>query len=146
MLEQNIAHRPPEIPPIGAEGMLVIGFDISLFRFLNFFDGLGRFFVVVERGQEARLHADMQFLHLLGVHSKVLPAERPHPHKFHLSLKDIDSHRDLIDPGAAKQAAPMIHPVIMRELTAFLQAFMLEDIRLEILRIRDHRAELVHAD
>ena len=124
----------------------MVGFDISLFRGLNVFDGLGRYFVVVERGEEARLHADVQFLHFVGVHAEILPAQRTYSHQFHLALEDVDAHGEFVDPSAAKQTAPMVHPVIARELAALLQAFMLQNIGLKILRIREHRAELVHAD
>ena len=53
MLEQNVAYRPPEIPPIRSEGVLVVGFDISLFRGLDVLDGLGRFLIVIERRQQS---------------------------------------------------------------------------------------------
>ena len=74
MLEQNIAHRAPKIPPIGGEGMLVIGFDISFLRGLDFLQGLGGIFVVVEWGEKPRFYTDVQFLHLRGVHAEILPA------------------------------------------------------------------------
>ena len=42
MFEQNITHRSPEIPPIGGEGMLVVGFDIAFFGDLDIFQCLRR--------------------------------------------------------------------------------------------------------
>ena len=146
MLEQNVAHRSPEIPPVGGEGVLVIGFDISLFRFLNFFDGLGSLFVVIERGQEARLHADVKLLHLRGVQAEILSAQRPHAHEFHLAFEDVDEHGQLVQPSAAELVSPVVDTIVTRELTALLQAFVLQDVGLEVFRIGIHRAELVHAD
>lgn len=49
MLEQNIAHRSPEIPPIRGKGTLLIGFDISLLRCLDILDRLGGNGIVIER-------------------------------------------------------------------------------------------------
>ena len=146
MLEQNIPYRPPEIPPIGGKGSLVVGLDISLFRCLNVFQGLGRFLVVIERGEQPRFHADVQFLHLLRIQAKVLPAERSYPHQFHLPLENVDSHRQFVQPAAAQLAPPEIDPIIVREFSALLQSFMFQDIGLQILRIGVHRAEFVHAD
>ena len=133
MPEQNVAHRSPEIPPVGGEGMLVIGFDISLFRFLNFFDGLGGLFVVVERGQEARFHADVQLLHLRGVQAEILSAQRPYAHEFHLAFEDVDEHGQLVQPSAAELVSPVVDTIVTRELTALLQAFVLQDVGLEVL-------------
>ena len=146
MLEQNIANRAPEITPVGAEGVLVVGFDISLFRGLDVFDGLRGLFVVIERGQEPRLYADVQFLHLRGVQAEILPAQRPHAHKFHLAFEDVDEHGQFVQPGAAELVAPIIDTIVARELAAFLQAFVLQDVGLEVFRIGIHRAELVHSD
>ncbi len=92
MLEQNVAYRSPEIPPVGSEGVFVVGFDISLFRCLDVFDGLGGLFVVVERGKETRFHADMQLLHLRGVQAEILPTQRPYADEFHLAFEDVDEH------------------------------------------------------
>ena len=101
MLEQNVAYRTPEIPPVGGEGVLVIGFDISLFRGLDLLQGLGRFLVVVERGKESWFHTDVQVLHLRGIQLEIRPAERPDAHQFHLPFKDVDEHRKFIQPGLA---------------------------------------------
>ncbi len=146
MLEQNVSYRAPEIPPVGGEGVLVVGFDISLFRGLDVFDGLGGLFVVIERGQEARFHADVQLLHLRGIQAEILPAERTHAHEFHLSFEDVDEHREFIDPTTAEFVTPVIDTIVTRELAALLQAFVLQDVGLEVFRIGVHRAELVHAD
>lgn len=146
MLEQNVAYRTPEIPPIGAEGMLVVGFDISLFRGLDVFDGFGGLFVVVERGQEPRFYADVQFLHFRGVQAEILPTQRPYAHEFHLAFEDVDEHGQLVQPGAAELVSPVIDAIVAREFATLLQSFMLQDIRLEIFRVRIHRAELVHTN
>ena len=146
MLEQDVAHRPPEIPPVRGEGVLVVGFDISSLRGLDVFDGLGRGLVIIERGQEPRLHTDVQFLHFRRVHAKILPAQGPYAHQFHLPLEDVDDHGQFVDPGLPEQATPEVHPIVVGELSALLQPLMLQHIGLEILRIGVHGPELIHAD
>lgn len=146
MLEQNVTYGAPEIAPVRGEGTLVVGFDISLFRGLDVLQGFGCLLIVIERREQPRLHADMQFLHFRGVHPEILPAQRPHTHQFQLPLQDIDDHRQLVQPTAAQFAPPIIDPVIMGEFPAFLQSLMLQDIGLQILRIGIHRAELVNTD
>ena len=146
MLEQDVAHRAPEIPPVRGEGVLVVGFDISFLRGLDVFDGLGRSFVVVERGQEPRLHADVQFLHLRRVHAEVLPTQGPHAYELHLSLEDVDDHGQLVNPGFPEQAAPEVHPVVVGELSTLLQPLVLQHVGLEILGVGVHSPELIHAD
>ena len=126
--------------------MLVVGFDISLFRGLDVLDGLRRFLIIIERRKQSWLHTDVKLLHFRSIHPEILPAERPDAHQFHLPFQDIDEHRKLIQPALTKQVPPMIHPVIVRELSALLQSFMLQDIGLKILRIREHRPELVYAN
>ena len=120
MLEQNVAYRTPEIAPIRGEGVLVVGFDISLFRGLDLLQGLRRFLVVIERGKESRFHAGVQLLHLRGIQLEIRPAERPDADQFHLPLEDIDPHRQFIQPTAAKLAPPEIDTVIVREFSTLL--------------------------
>ena len=80
MLEQNITYRPPEIPPVCGEGMLMVSLNIPLLRRLNVLNGLRRLFIVIERRQKPRLHANMQLLHFRGIHPKILPTQGPYPH------------------------------------------------------------------
>ena len=101
MLEQDVAYRSPEIPPVGGEGVLVIGFDISLFRFLDLLQGLGGLLVVIERREESRLDADVQRLHLRRIELEIRSAERPHAHEFHLPLEDVDEHGQFVQPTGA---------------------------------------------
>ena len=146
MLEKNITHRPPEIPPVGSKGMLVVGIDIAFFGGLDIFQGLRRCLVVIERGQEPWLHADMQLLHLRRVHIEILTAQRADAHQFHLPLEDVDAHRKLVDPGFPEKASPEVHPVIIGKFPALLQSLMLQHIGLEIFGIAVHRPELIDAN
>ena len=146
MLEQDVAHRTPEIAPVRGEGMLVVGFDISFLGGLHVFQCLRRFLVIVEWGQESRFHADVQFLHFRGIQAEILPTERTYADQFHLALEDIDKHGQLVDPGFPEQTSPEIHPVVIGELATLLQTLMLQHIGLEVFRIAVHRPELIDAD
>ena len=146
MLEQDVAYRAPEVPPVGDEGMLEIGFDILFLRRLDFLQGFGRLFFVIERGQQARLYARAQFPHFRRVQAEIMTAQRPYAHEFHLSLEEIDEHGQFVDPSVAEPAAPEIHPVVVRELTALLQAFMFQHVGLQVLGIRIHGPKFVNAD
>ena len=146
MLEQYIPHGPPEIPPVRGEGVLVIGFDIPFLGGLDVFQGLRGSFVIVERGQKPRLDADVQLLHLGCVQAEILPAQRTDTHQFHLPLENIDAHREFVQPGFPQHPPPYVHPVVIRELAALLQALMLQHVRLKVFGIGIHGPELVHAD
>ena len=88
----------------------------------------------------------MKLLHLRRIEAEILPAQGTHAHQFHLSLEDIDKHRELVQPAAPEAPAPEVHAVVVRELTAFLKSFMLQHVGLQILRIRIHGPELIYAD
>ena len=124
----------------------MVGFDISSLGRLDILQGLGCFFVVVKRRQQARLHRNPQLLHLRRVHIEILAAEGTHAHELHLTLEEVDDHRQLIHPGFPEDPPPGVHPVVVGELPALLKALILQHIRLEILGIGIHRPELVHAD
>lgn len=146
MLEKDVAYRAPEVAPVGGEGMLVVGVDISFLRSLDVVQGDWGVFVVVKWRQEAWLHAGVQGLHLGRVEAEIVTAEGAHSDQLHLSLEYIDEHRELVKPGPAQQFAPAVHAVVARELASFLEAFVLEQIRLQVLGVRVHRAELVNTD
>ena len=133
MLEQNIAYRAPKVAPVGGEGTLVVRFDISLFRSLDILQGFGCLFIVIEWREQAWLYAHMQLLHLRRIEAEILPTQRSHSYKFHLSLEDVDAHGQFVNPGTPEPSAPKIHPVVVRELPTLLQSLVLQDIRLQIL-------------
>lgn len=124
----------------------MVGLDVSFFRGLDIVQCLGGLLVVVERREEPRFHAHVKVLHLRCVHPEILPAEGANTHELHLSLQEIDEHGQFIQPTLAELVPPIIDPVIVRELPAFLKAFVFQDVGLQILRIGVHRAKFVHTN
>lgn len=110
--------------------MAKVSVDISFLRGLDVVQGNGGVFVVIERRQKAGLYTDVQLLHLRSVEAEIVPAQRPDSDQFHLPLEYVDEHRQFVQPGFAKEFTPAVHPIVMRELSAILQAFMLKHIRL----------------
>ena len=144
-MKQYVAYRAPEVAPVGGKSVLVVGFDVSFLRRLDVLQGDGSVFVVIERRQHAGLDADVKFLHLRRIETEIMPAEGPHAHGLHLALEDVDEHRQFVKPRAAEEPPPDGHTVVVGELAAVLQAFVLQHVGLKVFGISVHRAELVNA-
>ena len=140
-LENNIADNLPKIPPVGAQGMLQIGLQITTLAVLDLLQGLWH--VDIEWRQQSRLGLDSQLLQIFGIKVEILLAQRTNADQLHLPLQDIDKHRQLIKPGLAQETAPLRHAVVVAELTTHVQVVVLVDIGLQILGIGVHRPELV---
>ena len=143
-LENNIADNLPKIFPVGAEGMLQIGLQITTLAVLNLLQCFGH--VDIEGGQQSRLGLDSQLLQIFRIKVEILLAQGTHPHQLHLPLKDIDKHGQLVEPGLAQEPAPLRHTVVVAELAAHIQVIVFVYVGLQILRIGIHRAELVHVE
>ena len=146
MLENDVAYRSPEVAPVGGEGVCLVGVYISFLRGLDVFKGDGGVFVVVEGGQEPRLDADMQVLHLGRVKAEIMPAQRPYADELHLALEDVDEHRQLVEPELAEQPSPAVDAVVVGEFAAVLEPLVLKHVGLEVLRVGVHRTELIDSD
>ena len=142
--EKDIAHDAPKILPIGAEGMLLIGLQITAFAFLDLVKAIRH--VDIERGQKTRFGLGPKLLHFFGIEIEILLAQGAHAHQFHLPLKDIDEHGQLVQPSLAQEPAPLRHAIIVTELATDVEVVVLVDISLEILRIGIHRPELEHVE
>ena len=143
-LEDNISNDYPEILPVGTEGMLQIGLEITTLAVLDLVQSLGH--VHIKRRQKARLGLNPQFLQLFGIEIEILLAQGPDAHNLHLSLQHIDEHRQLIEPGLAQESPPLRDAVIVAEFAAHIQVVVLVDVGLQVFGIGIHRAELEHIE
>ena len=146
MLDQNIPHRAPEVAPVGGEGAGLVGLDVAALGGLHVLERVRGLGLIVEGGQETRLDARMQRLHLGRVEAEIVAAEGPHADQLHLAFQDVDRHRELVQPAPAHQFAPEVDAVVVGELAAVLQALVLQHVGLEVFGVGVHRAELIDTD
>ena len=73
-------------------------------------------------------------------------AQRAHAHQLHLTLKDVDQHRQLVDPQLPEHGAPSGDAVVVVELSTRLQLVVLIDVGLQVFGVGIHRSELIHPD
>jgi len=144
--QQDIADCSEEVAAVGEEGVLLVGEDVASLGGLNVFDGLGRHFVVVERGEQAGLDAEVKGLHLGGVEAEVVIAQRTYADELHIAANDVDEHGQFVEPILAQELSQTTHAIVGGEFATFLQAFVLVDVGLKVLGVGMHGAELVDAD
>ena len=144
--EDDVADGAEEIAEVGAEGSLQVGLDVFALGGLHLFDGLRGVTVVIEGGEEPGLHLGAQLLHLRGVEAEIVTRKGAHTDEFALALEHVEEHGELVDPYLAHPAAPEIDTIVVSELAAGLQTAVLVEVRLQILAVAVHGAELVDTD
>ena len=125
VLEQDVADGAPEVAPVGREGVGVVGLDVAALGGLDIVQGDGGLLVEIKGRQEAGLDTDVQLLHFGCIEAEIMAAQGAHADQFHLPLEDVDQHRELVQPGLSHEFTPEIDAVVVCELAAVLQAFVL---------------------
>lgn len=67
-------------------------------------------------------------------------------HQLHLTLEEIDEHRQLVQPALTHESAEGADADVVGNLAAFAQTLLVEHIALQIFRIGVHRPHLIDLD
>ena len=73
-----------------------------------------------------------------------MAAQRAYAHQFEVAAQHVPQHGQLVEPDASQQTSPEVDAVVLLEFPASLEALIVVDVRLHILRVGVHCAELVY--
>ena len=143
-LKKDVFDDSPEIVPIGAKRMLQVRLQILPLAVLDLIQCLRH--IRIKRRKQYWLYLDSKLLQIFIIQAVILLAQRTDTNQFHLSLNQVENHRELVKPKLAKHSTPFRDTVVVGELATHIQIIVLVDIGLQKLGIGIHRPKLIHVE